>query len=920
MREGPPIFDLEFPRRQRRLPRLRAVWWIIALLVLIILLTLSSTLVNFYTDLLWFQSLGYASVYWTTIWARFGSFVAGFLATIVILGGNVWLARFLTRREPLYLGQQRPLEHGVVNLVLAGIVGFFALSFGGAAGAQWEELLRFIHQKPFGVADPIFGRDVGFYVFSLPIQRFARGWLFAALFLSLMAVAAIYTLSRLAQLQHRIFTLPRYIHTHLAALAALILLVIAWGYRLDRYDLLYSRRGVVFGAGYTDVHAQLLALNLLFVVAVMTALLILASIVTRNLWLPGIAIAGWLAIAFLVGGVYPGLVQRYQVEPNEFIRERPYIEHNIEFTRRAYGLDAVREQNFVPEDAINPETLRDNAATLQNVRLWDYRPLLQTYAQIQEIRPYYEFVDVDIDRYRFDGDYRQVMLAARELAPEQLQSRTWVNEHLEFTHGYGLVMSPVNEVTPEGLPVLYVRDLPPEVSVDLRIDRPEIYYGEKGGRYVFVKTRVQEFDYPRGDTNVRTTYQGKGGVSVGSLLNRLAFALRFGDSQIFFTDALTPESRILLYRNIHDRVRRVAPFLAYDRDPYLVVAGGRLVWLQDAYTLTDRYPYSQPVDSRFNYIRNSVKIVIDAYDGTLTFYIADRHDPLIQTYASIFPGLFRPIEQMPQSLRAHLRYPEDLFRVQTQVYATYHMKDPNVFYNKEDVWALPAEVYQGDQLPMEPYYVIMRLVGEEQEEFVLILPFTPAGKNNLIAWMAARCDGEHYGELVVYKFPKQELVYGPLQIEARIDQDPTISAQLSLWNQRGSRVIRGNLLVIPLGDSLVYFEPLYLQAEASQLPELKRVIVAFGEKVAMEETLDEALQAVFGGGPAIAREGEPLTTEGGEGGAVSPALADLIRAARQHYDAAQEALRQGDWATYGQELEALKEVLNEMARLTGLGE
>jgi hypothetical protein len=582
----------------------------------------------------------------------------------------------------------------------------------------------------------------------------------------------------------------------------------------------------------------------------------------------------------------------------------------------------------VPKNELSLEALQDNAATLRNVRLWDYRPLLQTYAQIQEIRLYYDFVDVDIDRYQFDGDYRQVTLAARELAPEQLRNRTWVNEHLEFTHGYGLVMSPVNEVTPEGLPVLYVRDLPPEVSVNLRIDRPEIYYGEKGGRYVFVKTRVQEFDYPKGDTNVRTTYQGKGGVSVGSVLNRLAFALRFGDSQIFFADALTSESRILFYRNIHERVRRVAPFLAYDRDPYLVVADGRLVWLQDAYTLTDRYPYSQPVDDRFavhadrtgNYIRNSVKVAIDAYDGTLTFYIADPTDPLIQTYASIFPQLFQPMDQMPQSLRAHIRYPEDLFRIQAQIYATYHMKDPNVFYNKEDVWAIPSEVYQGDQLPMEPYYVIMRLAGEEREEFVLILPFTPATKNNLIAWMAARCDGEHYGELVVYNFPKQELVYGPLQIEARIDQDPTISAQLSLWSQRGSRVIRGNLLVIPLGDSLVYFEPLYLQAEASQLPELKRVIVAFGEKVAMEESLEEALQVVFGGTRAIARGEETPAMGESEASGISPALADLIRAAREHYDAAQEALRQGDWATYGQELKALKEVLDEMARLTGQGE
>jgi uncharacterized membrane protein (UPF0182 family) len=550
--------------------------------------------------------------------------------------------------------------------------------------------------------------------------------------------------------------------------------------------------------------------------------------------------------------------------------------------------------------------------------LWDYRPLKTTYAQIQEIRSYYEFTDVDIDRYWIDGQYRQVTLATRELDPEQLQNRTWVNEHLEFTHGYGIVMSPVNEVSREGLPDLWVRDLPPTTLSDLPIERPEIYYGEKGASYVFVKTLVEEFDYPKGDTNVRTHYQGRGGVPIDSFIKRLAFSYRFGDSQILFTQALTPDSRIMLYRTIQDRVRRIAPFLAYDRDPYLVVANGRLVWLQDAYTVSDRYPYSKPYNDQFNYIRNAVKVAIDAYDGIPTFYIADPTDPLIQSYATIYPTLFVPISEMPKSLRDHVRYPEDLYRVQAQVYATYHMREANVFYNKEDVWAIPEETFQGNQLPLEPYYVVMRLLGETDEEFLLMQPFTPATKNNLIAWMAARCDGDKYGDLVVYKFPKQELIYGPLQVEARIDQDPTISAQLSLWNQRGSQVIRGNLLVIPIAQSLIYFEPIYLQAETGQIPELRRVVVAFGDRVAMEETLDQTLAAVFGPAPIIASTSPPVQSTGGSLPAASSAeLADLARSAQAHYDAAQAALRSGNWAKYGEELEALRQDLDNLVRLTG---
>jgi uncharacterized membrane protein (UPF0182 family) len=557
---------------------------------------------------------------------------------------------------------------------------------------------------------------------------------------------------------------------------------------------------------------------------------------------------------------------------------------------------------------LTPEALADAEPTTTNIRLWDYRPVRDTYSQIQEFRLYYDFVDVDVDRYSLDDTYRQVTLSAREMATEQLQSRTWLNEHLQFTHGYGLVLSPVNEVTSDGLPELWVRDLPPRTVPGLEITRPEIYHGEKTDSYVFVNSTIEEFDYPSGDQNITTTYEGHGGVLMDSPLKRAAFAYRFGDVSVVLSNYLTRETRVMLYRNVHERVRQVAPFLLYDSDPYLVIADGRLIWLQDAYTATSMYPYSQPYYDRFNYIRNSVKVTIDAYDGDVTFYVVDNQDPLIRAYAAIFPALFKPWDQMPPALRSHVRYPEGLFLIQAEMNNTYHMQNPTVFYNKEDLWATAHDVSGGTEQPMEPYYVILRLPGQEMQEFVLIQPFTPANKQNMVAWMAARCDGEDYGKLLLYKFNKQELVYGPLQIEARIDQEPVISSQLSLWNQRGSQVIRGNLLVIPIEHSLLYVEPLYLQAETGQLPELKRVIVASGDRIIMTTTLDEAL-ASFGGAPVTPPPEEVEPTE--------PSNAhDLALSAMEHYERAQEYLQEGDWAGYGAELEAMQNDLQALEEAT----
>jgi len=644
-------------------------------------------------------------------------------------------------------------------------------------------------------------------------------------------------------------------------------------------------------------------------------------------------IGGWILVAIIVGLIYPNLIQRFQVQPNELALETPYIEYNIEFTREAFALNRVEEQAFPAEKTPSPEDVAQNEVTINNIRLWDHRPLKDTYNQLQSIRLYYDFHDVDIDRYVIDGKYRQVMLSARELSAEKFakQAQTWVNRQLQFTHGYGVVLSPVNEITAEGLPVLLVKDIPP--VGDFNIERPQIYFGEKTNHHVIVKTNTQEFDYPMGDDNVYGRWQGEGGVSIGSFMRRLVYAWQLGDFNILISSEITPESEVLYYRNIKERVNHLAPFLKLDNDPYLVMMEGGLFWIQDAYTTTDRYPYSEPIGGKINYIRNSVKAVIDAYDGSVTFYVTDPEDPLIQTYQTIFPKLFVPAGQMPEFLRSHLRYPEDMFYIQALAYQSYHMRDARVFYNKEDLWAMPTEVYADKQQPIEPYYIIMRLPDEQKEEFLLMLPFTPVNKNNTIGWLAARCDGENYGRLLAYYFPKERLVYGPSQIENRIQQDTVITEQLALWGRGGSRVIRGNLLLIPLGKSNLYVEPVFLQADVVGLPELKRVIVAAGEQIAMEPTLEESITTIFGtkvlpSEPAVK---PPTSAEPGEPPAepvakptpapaepeepVAADIASLIEQAQQHYNNAQQYLKEGDWAGYGKELDALNAVLGQLAEL-----
>ncbi len=877
-------------------PRLKWTLILVGLLLLILFFGpgLLELVAGITTDWLWFEEVGYLPVYQTRLLASVVAFLSGGLLAAAVLAVN-WLllpAR-LTESRILRPFRARPGRIGTRTLrgILIGVGLLIAFIMAETLSAQWLDFLLFSRAVPFGLTDPIFGRDVSFYLFRLPVYDLLAGWFLALAILSLLGALVVYGTAGALRDRGPI--------AHLSVLGALTLALIAAQYQLARFRLLISSRGAVFGAGYTDIHARIPIYNLLTAVLLVAALLFLINVYLRRWRFLIITAGAWLLLT-VVSSLYPAALQRFVVAPNELAAERPYIQHAITFTRIGFGLTDVREQDFPAEGALTPEVLDANKATVQNIRLWDWRPLLTTYGQLQEIRLYYAFNDVDVDRYVLSDGLREVMLSVRELDVDQLadQAQTWVNRHLVFTHGYGAVVSPVNEFTREGLPVLLVRDIPPQSTEPaLQITRPEIYFGELTKEYAIVNTTEPEFDYPSGDQNIYTRYDGPAGVPLGGFLRRALFAARFNSSQILFSSALRPDSRILFHRQIGDRVWTLAPIFWYDPDPYAVIADGRIVWLYDAYTWSDRFPYSEPF-SDVNYIRNSVKVAIDAYTGETTFYVVDPADPIIRTYQAIFPDLFTPAEQMPAVLRAHWRYPEQLFRVQAAAYAAYHMDDPQVFYNKEDLWATPTEVREQREQEMAPYYVVMKLPDEDEVEFLLMRPYVPNGRRNMIAWLYADSDGEDYGQLGVYKFPKQELIYGPMQIEARFDQDPYISQQLTLWNQRGSQVIRGNLLVIPIDDTLLYVEPLYLQAEAGRFPELKRVLVAYGNSVAMAEDLPTALaQAVGLAAPPVPPPIVPPTA--------SDDVAALARSALSHYQAAQECLRRGDWACYGRELDAL---------------
>ena len=898
---------------------------LVALVVFALLFFGAPSMVRFYTDWLWFGEVGYQQVFTTIVRSEASLFTMAFVVSVLWLVVNLRLALgSVGEGRPIFTTQQgmevalpgrqqlRTITSAIA-MVLSALIGLYA-------SAQWETWVTWQKAVPFGLQDPILGRDTSFYLFTIPFLQLMRGIGQTLVILVALGVGGIYLVSgSLVSRPSSFVSMTPGVRRHLSLLAAVFFVLLTLGAWLGRFELLIHPAGVIYGASYADVYARMPAALALTVVSLLGAVLAVMHGLGRRNWPIPVAIALYLIVT--IGGEgYATMLQRFVVTPNEQVRELPFIQHNIDATRRAFALDGVEERALTGDAMLTRDDIARNAPTLQNVRLWDHQPLLDTFGQLQEIRTYYDFVSVDNDRYMIDGRPQQVMLSARELNSNSLPNRTWINERLTYTHGYGLTLGPVNRVTSEGLPELLVRNLPTETIPALPVDQPGLYFGELSNDYVIVRSATQEFDFPRGNGDAFTSYAGSGGLALESLWRRVLFAIRFGAYQIAFNDGITGESRILFHRNIAERVNEIAPFLTFDRDPYLVLADGRLYWMYDAYTTSGRYPYATPA-AGINYIRNSVKIVIDAYNGTTTFYAADATDPLLSTYANVFPGMFKPLGEMPAALRAHIRYPEDIFALQASVFATYHMTEPSVFYNREDQWEVPTIDDTGEaQAAMQPYYTIMRLPGETDAEFIQMLPFTPRRKDNLAAWLVARSDPAHYGDVRVFQFPKQKVVFGPRQVVARINQDQMISPQITLWNQQGSQVTWGTLMVIPIEESLIYVRPLYLRGSGGRIPELTRVVVVYQDQIVMEPTFEGGLAKLFGGA-APPRPQEPaVTTTAAPGPATSPSpqlapqFSELADQAQAHYQRAIDAQRAGDWAKYGEEIKALGQALDRMKR------
>jgi uncharacterized membrane protein (UPF0182 family) len=989
--------DSEPPRRMPRRdvrpapggPRLRL--WLIAGLVILLLFLLTGG-IDFWTDVIWYQSVHFDSVFWTRLLAGVGLFVGGLVVAALVLLGNLRLAgrlappatrsgggfrEFLGRLNDAaqaagqgpYGGPGRPYRTGRqgqgleiempdLTPALGWLIGFLAiivaLGVGGSLASSWETILLWANRVPFSpdpahpVIDPVFTRDISWFLFELPFLRVLQGtanWLVVG---SLLVAGARYLVA--ASRGGDVLATP--VRVHLAILGALFLLSTAFGYQLDKYELAYSNAGVAAGVSYTDANARFFAYDLLTVLSGLAAAFLVGGAFTRWLWPLGGVVAVWFVASFVVGRVYPEAIQRLTVEPNKLAQEERFIGNNIAMTRLAFGLDRWGERPYTGSAPLTQTLINQEQATFQNARLWDYRPLGNTLDQLQTVRRYYDFHDVDVDRYVINGQQRQVMLSARELdLAGNPQAKGWVNERIIYTHGMGVAMVPVNEVTAEGQPQLFIRNLPPVSSSGApEIKEPRIYFGEATSDYVVVGARQAEFDYPQGgdsstggsDVAVQNRWSGTTGIHLDTLLQRLLFAARFRDLDLLISDQVTNASQLLMHRTLHDRLQLIAPFLRYDKDPYVVVDGrGRLVYIQDAFTTSDRFPHAQPTRAPdgsglgrdpFNYIRNSVKVVMDAYDGTMTFYVADPSDPLIRAWQGIFPGLFHPMSEMPQDLVAHLRVPEDLFNVQTAVYGRYHVTQPQTFFDSSDLWTVPAAKTNDQSLPSEAYYVVMRMPGESNPEFLLLQPMVPVNRPNMIAWVAARNDAPNYGATRVYRFPSDTTIFGPAQIEARIDQDPTISAQVTLWSQAGSNVIRGNLIVVPIGEALIYLQPVYLQSTSSAFPEFQRIVVASPTTVVWGRTLREALDLLLAGGPGPTPTPSPSPTPSPTGspaptptGSASPSpgpglpndVPGLIDYANQHFELAQQALRAGDFARYGTEIELVRQALQRLDGLTG---
>ncbi|HEX5825526.1 MAG TPA: UPF0182 family protein [Candidatus Limnocylindrales bacterium] len=971
----------------------------VAIILAVFLVLMFVVGIQLWTDAIWYRSVGFDAVFWTRLGSQVALFVAGGLIAAVILLGNLWLAGRLapasgadggrggTMRswidrlnEAAANAEQRrgsggpfdqwqgrrpggdaanvtPVE--LPDLVplgrtaIAVVVVLIALGVAGSTAAHWDTILLWQNRVPFDpsgtpVPDPVFGRDISFYLFDLPFLRFLQAEVIGILVAALAVVGGRYLLAAVAG--NAVFDTR--VRVHLGILAGLFLMTIAAGYQLDKFELVYSNRGIATGVSFTDADAQFLAYNVLTGLSAIAAAFIVGGAFARVLWPLWLTLAVWFIASIGIGRIYPEIVQRLTVGPNQLAQEQPYIANNIAMTRLAFDLNGWDVHDYVGQTPLSEAAIDEHEATFLNARLWDYRPLGDTLGQIQTVRQYYDFTDVDTDRYTFGDTTRQVMLSVRELALEKNANATgWVNQRIIYTHGIGVAMVPVNEVASQGLPHLVIQNLPP-VSIDgaPKITEPRVYFGERDSSYVVVGAQQAEFDYPRGQATggaedvVKTTWTGSTGIRLDTTLSRLLFALRFRDLDLLISNQVTAQSQLLFHRSISDRLPLVAPFLRYDKDPYIVIDGaGRLVYIQDAYTVTDRFPHAQAFDPAaefgqttglgsdpINYIRNSVKIVTDAYDGTMTFYVNAPQDPLIRAWEGVFPTLFKPMSAFPEDLRPHLRVPEEMFNVQTRTYGRYHVQNPETFYSQEDLWTPAVGATSEQSLPGEAYYVIMSLPEAVNPEFLLLQPMIPKGRPNMIAWLAARNDAPNYGETRVYRFPPDTSVFGPAQIEAQIDSDPIISAQFTLWGQSGSKIIRGNLIVVPVGDSLVYLQPVYLQATSAKFPAFQKIIVASPTKVVWGDTLRQALNQLLvaqGGGPGPsptpAPTPRPSATPGPSGspgpGPTPPAanVAALVEYANQHFELAQQALRDEDLARYAAELQLVRQALAQLEQLVG---
>jgi hypothetical protein len=959
---GPPPGPFRF--RTRRAPGIGrfapAIIFALALLALYIVLNVGKTI---YADLLWFDNVGYRAVYTTRITTRVWLFFTAGAIFLAVFLANVLLARRLApatddpdfRASPEFREISEQLRSPTMQrFVTAGLIVvalLIAIAFAASAAGQWDKILLFQHSQSFGVQDPQFHHDLGFYVFKLPVYRFIANWLTTALIVTIIATGAVY-LFRAALYGFRIdgprpiarelfrVDVPRPIKLHLSVLVAAVLLIFVGRYELDTFDLVYSTQGAELGAFYTDIHANLPVLYVLMGMTAIVAALVMVSAFRTGLALPIGGVAVWIIAAVAGGAIYPLIVQNFIVQPNEATKEQPYLQRNIDMTRYAYGLDNIDEQQFPATLQATDQEIAANDDTINNVRLWDPEPLRASLQQLQTIRPLFQFLDVDVDRYTIDGKYKQVMLSARELNSDRLpvDAQTWVNSRLQFTHGYGYTVASVTQIQPDGSPQLLVSDIP--MQGPLQTDRPEVYFGEQPDRHIIVDSNDPEFTPLGGDKNVETRFEGNGGVRLSNIFRRFVYAWEMGDRNILISGALNDNSRIIYRRNVQQRIGEIAPFLRLDADPYLVVDKTGMYWMQDAYTTTDAIPYAHRTDG-INYIRNSVKVVVNAYSGQTDFYATQPDEPLLKAYSAVFPDLFKPLDQMPAALRQHVRYPEDLFRLQSGQYLRYHIKDALQFYQREDQWDVPTEVFGSTEQQVRPYYVIARLPGSTSEEFMLILPFVPRSRTNAIAWLAARSDGADYGKLVSFRFPSSESVPGPTQVERRIDSDGRVSQQLTLWNQSGSTVIRGNLLMIPIGSANMFFEPLYLAATGggNTIPQLKRVVVVNGDRIAMEPTLSRAMDVLAGraqpsgldssgAGAVTTPRATPIAgaSPGAPTATPSPAaertavplggdVSALVTQAQQSYERAQSLLRSGDFAGYGEEIARLKVILDRLQQL-----